>query len=112
MLQGVRLEDGIAKFESVEDAGGKGFNHWYHVVLREGKNREVRRLWEAVDIEVSRLVRVRYHDFQLPKWLKPGNFRYIDDEVIKRLFKQLQLEYPTPASRKPPRKKPRHGRRK
>ncbi|MBT3204180.1 MAG: 23S rRNA pseudouridylate synthase B, partial [Gammaproteobacteria bacterium] len=78
----------------ITDGGGQGTNHWYHVTLREGKNREVRRLWEAVDVEVSRLVRVRYQDFTLPKWLKPGKIRFLDDDVVVRLFESLQLEYP------------------
>ena len=112
LTTGIELADGVARFDRIIDSGGQGTNHWYHVILHEGKNREVRRLWEAVDIEVSRLVRVRYHDFQLPKWLKPGNYRLLDDEVVKRLFKQLQLEYPAAEGRKPPRKKTRHGRRK
>ena len=54
LQQGIDLEDGSAHFDQVIDAGGQGSNHWYHVVLREGRNREVRRLWEAVDAEVSR----------------------------------------------------------
>lgn len=91
---GIELEDGLAKFDQVIDGGGEGTNHWYHVILREGKNREVRRLWEAVDAEVSRLVRVRYHQFNLPKWLKPGKYRFFDDDVVERLYASLELEYP------------------
>ncbi len=94
LTSGIELEDGLAKFDNVIDAGGQGTNHWYHVILREGKNREVRRLWEAVDVEVSRLMRVRYHDFTLPKWLKPGKTRFFDDEVVAKLFDKLKLEYP------------------
>ena len=67
-------------------------HHWYHVVLREGRNREVRRLWEAVGVEVSRLVRVRYERFQLPKWLKPGKHRFVDEDVVRRLYQRLGLE--------------------
>ncbi len=94
LQSGIELDDGIAKFDLITDGGGQGTNHWYHVTLREGKNREVRRLWESVDVEVSRLVRVRYHDFTLPKWLKPGKIRFFDDDVVVRLFDSLQLEYP------------------
>ncbi|MBT6701834.1 MAG: pseudouridine synthase [Gammaproteobacteria bacterium] len=94
LTAGIELSDGVAKFDLITDGGGQGTNHWYHVTLREGKNREVRRLWEAVDVEVSRLVRVRYQDFTLPKWLKPGKIRFLDDDVVVRLFESLQLEYP------------------
>lgn len=93
LTQGIELADGIAKFDQILDGGGQGTNHWYHVVLREGRNREVRRLWEAVDIEVSRLVRVRYEAFTLPKWLKPGKSRFFDDVVVERLFDRLELAY-------------------
>lgn len=119
---GIQLEDGPARFDSIVDAGGQGTNHWYHVVLREGKNREVRRLWDAVGIEVSRLVRVRYYDFTLPKWLKPGKSRFFEDDVVLKLFKNLQLEYSSEkqtgerkSREERPSKKPvkkQHGRRK
>lgn len=93
LSQGIQLEDGMAKFEAIIDSGGEGTNHWYHVVLKEGKNREVRRLWESVGVEVSRLVRVRYDNFNLPKWLKPGKYRFFEDEVVKRLYQKLELDY-------------------
>ncbi len=111
LTSGIELEDGVARFDQVVDAGGQGTNHWYHVILHEGKNREVRRLWEAVDVEVSRLIRVRYHQFNLPKWLKPGKSRFLDDAVVEQLFKQLGLEYKTGNMKKPLKKK-RHARRK
>lgn len=72
---GVELEDGPAKFESVVDAGGEGSNHWYKVTLREGKNREIRRLWEAFDIQVSRLHRIQYGHFELPRSIKRGRWQ-------------------------------------
>ena len=106
LSQGVELDDGLAKFDAIIDSGGEGTNHWYHVVLKEGKNREVRRLWESVGVEVSRLMRVRYHSFNLPKWLKPGKYRLFEDEVVKRLYQKLELDYMhTVKSRKTARKK-------
>jgi len=92
LRDGVELDDGPAHFNEIIDSGGTGSNHWYHVVLTEGRNREVRRLWEAVGVEVSRLVRVRYDHFKLPKWLKPGKSRFLDDEVVSRVYQRLGLE--------------------
>ena len=96
LKQGVELGDGLARFEEIIDSGGEATNHWYHVILKEGKNREVRRLWEAVGVEVSRLMRVRYDSFTLPKWLKPGKYRFLDDAVVRRLYQKLELEYKGP----------------
>ena len=92
LRDGVELEDGKAHFDDIIDSGGSGSNHWYHVVLKEGRNREVRRLWEAVGVEVSRLVRVRYDQFHLPKWLKPGKVRFLEDDVVSRVYQRLGLE--------------------
>lgn len=91
LRDGVELEDGPAHFDDILDSGGSGSNHWYHVILTEGRNREVRRLWEAVGVEVSRLVRVRYDEFKLPKWLKPGKSRFLDDDVVARVYQRLGL---------------------
>jgi len=96
LKQGVELDDGVARFEEIIDSGGEGTNHWYHVILKEGKNREVRRLWEAVGVEVSRLLRVRYDSFSLPKWLKPGKYRFLEDAVVKRLYQKLDLDFKAP----------------
>ena len=75
LLDGVELEDGLAKCEKVEDGGGEeeGANHWYHVVLKEGRNREVRRLFEALDLPVSRLIRTRYGTLAMPSVMKRGD---------------------------------------
>lgn len=100
LRKGVMLEDGEAKFENIVDAGGEGTNHWYHVILKEGKNREVRRLWEAVGVEVSRLQRVRYESFTLPKWLKQGKARLFEDDLVKKLYHRLELSYPEIANRR------------
>ncbi|MFO1398597.1 MAG: pseudouridine synthase [Burkholderiales bacterium] len=75
LLTGITLEDGVAKCEKVEDGGGEeeGANHWYHVVLKEGRNREVRRLFEALGLTVSRLIRTRYGALAMPSVLKRGD---------------------------------------
>lgn len=99
LLKGVLLDDGIARFEQIIDSGGEGTNHWYHVILREGRNREVRRLWEAVGVEVSRLQRVRYEQFNLPKWLKPGKYRFFEDDVVNKLYQRLNLVNPEPKTK-------------
>ncbi len=70
--QGIELEDGPVKFEKLEDQGGEGFNHWYKVMLREGRNRIVRRTFDALQLPVSRLIRIRFGIIQLPPRLKRG----------------------------------------
>jgi 23S rRNA pseudouridine2605 synthase len=71
---GVKLEDGFAKFQEISYKGGEGRNHWFHVVLSEGRNREVRRLWESQDVQVSRLIRVRYGDMQMQRQIPNGGW--------------------------------------
>ena len=88
----VMLEDGPAHFEDIQDGGGEGYNHWYYVVLREGRNREVRRMWEAVGIRVSRLMRVRYGNIILPKSLRKGRSKDIESILIKELGESVKLE--------------------
>jgi 23S rRNA pseudouridine2605 synthase len=72
LKKGVELEDGVAKFNKVEFRGGEGKNSWFHVVLTEGKNREVRRLWDTQGVEVSRLIRIRYGKLYMPRSLARG----------------------------------------
>lgn len=83
---GVELEDGPASFSDIQPAGGSGENHWYHVTIMEGRNREVRRLWESQGLVVSRLKRVRYGAAFLPKRLHMGKWSEIDvrDHVVLR----------------------------
>jgi len=85
LLAGVMLEDGIAKFDKIMDSGGEGSNHWYHVVLKEGRNREVRRLWESQGVAVSRLVRVRFGDIWLERSLRPGKAIELDEKETNRI---------------------------
>lgn len=92
LQQGVTLEDGEAKFDAVIDSGGDGANHWYHVILREGRNREVRRLWEAVGCTVSRLSRVRFGPIQLARFLKPGKWTDLHPGQMAQLSKVAGLK--------------------
>lgn len=82
---GVELEDGNAHFETIEDAGGSGINHWYHVTLKEGRCRLVRRLWESQNVQVSRLLRVRYGNIALPRGLRAGRWEELEKPAIERL---------------------------
>ncbi len=92
LLQGVMLEDGMAKFEKIMDSGGEGANHWYHVVLSEGRNREVRRLWESQGVSVNRLVRVRYGDIWLDRGLRPGKTQELDEKAVNHIRGWVGLE--------------------
>ena len=94
---GVQLDDGPAHLDSIEDEGGQGSNHWYNVVLSEGRNREVRRLFEALHLTVSRLIRVRFGPIALPSHLKRGQTRELDETEIARLFAALELQPPATA---------------
>jgi 23S rRNA pseudouridine2605 synthase len=92
LREGVKLEDGLAKFTDIVDSGGAGSNHWYHVVIMEGKNREVRRLWESVGLKVSRLMRVRYGSYLLPQRKRPGQFWDLDKDEINTLIQDTSLK--------------------
>jgi len=85
LSKGVQLEDGPAAFKTLRFAGGEGINQWYNVTLTEGRNREVRRLWEAVGVQVSRLMRVRYGDITLPKGLPRGGWMEMDLTAVNYL---------------------------
>lgn len=82
---GVMLVDGSARFDEIVDRGGEGTNHWYHVILREGRKREVRRMWETQGVQVSRLIRIRYGEVQLPRNLKAGRWVELDKALIDQL---------------------------
>lgn len=82
---GVMLEDGEARFDDIVDSGGEGYNHWYHVLIGEGRKREVRRLWESQDIQVSRLIRVRYGSAVLPRGMQTGKCVELSKDEIDAL---------------------------
>ena len=99
LRSGVRLEDGMAHLESLEDRGGEGTNHWYHVVIKEGRNRVLRRLFEALGLTVSRLMRVRFGEVRLPPQLKRGQFVELPPREVRQLFVTLGLPSPERAPR-------------
>lgn len=92
LKQGIELEDGIAKFNSIRLSGGEGANLWYYVTISEGRNREVRRMFEAIGVTVSRLTRVRFGDVFLPKFLSRGKTMELEPNQVNRLRKSLKLQ--------------------
>ena len=100
LTHGVELEDGPARFEEIVESGGEGINRWFHVVIMEGRQREVRRMWEAVGTRVSRLKRVRYGSVILESALKVGRWRYLTDAEIDELLLTLGLKARKPLRRK------------
>lgn len=108
LKSGVELEDGMASFYRIEKAGeGEGKNHWYHVILREGRNREVRRLWESQELQVSRLTRVRYGTIIMPRSIRLGKIWDIDPAEAQTLadlagiknFRQESMDIPRARTR-------------
>jgi 23S rRNA pseudouridine2605 synthase len=95
---GVDIDGELCTFDSIEDRGGEGSNHWYHVVLREGKNREVRRMMEAVGLMVSRLMRVRFGSVALPGFLKRGMLREMDEDQVLDLMAFAGVNEAPPAA--------------
>jgi 23S rRNA pseudouridine2605 synthase len=110
LKRGVELEDGPAKCEKVEDAGGDddASNHWYKVVVKEGRNREVRRLFEALGLAVSRLIRVRYGRVAMPPPLKRGEVMELDPQEVNALLKSAGLK-PQGSGAPQPQQAPRQG---
>lgn len=91
LLEGVMLEDGVARFTDIVDGGGEGSNHWYYVVIMEGRTREVRRLWESQDCVVSRLKRVRYGNVFIPPRVKQGMYVELEKKEVKDLYRLAGL---------------------
>ena len=91
LTNGIELEDGFAKFHRVTLGGGEGANRWYHVVVKEGRKREVRRLWEALDFKVSRLIRTRFSDIRLPEKLRANQSEYLKPKQVQALLKSVNL---------------------
>jgi 23S rRNA pseudouridine2605 synthase len=105
LLAGIELEDGPAKVERLEDGGGEGANHWYHVVLKEGRNREVRRLFETLGLTVSRLIRTRYGTVAMPSRVKRGQTVELTAEEIASVLTSAGMKtsvpVPKPGNRPP-----------
>jgi 23S rRNA pseudouridine2605 synthase len=94
LTQGIELEDGPASFDSITPQGGEGANHWYQVIIREGRNREVRRLFEAFQLPVSRLMRVRFGPVNLPPRVKRGTMLKLEQKQVVDLLEWAGLEVP------------------
>lgn len=92
LLAGVELEDGLAQFSKIADGGGEGVNKWYRVTIGEGRNREVRRMFEAIGLTVSRLIRTRYGALALPKNLKRGRWEEMEEHAVRDLLAVSGLE--------------------
>lgn len=92
LLAGVELDDGLASFSKVQDGGGEGINRWYRVVIGEGRNREVRRMFEAVGLTVSRLIRTRYGAMTLPTGLKRGRWEELQENDVRALMAAFGVE--------------------
>ena len=96
----VPLDDGDAHFVDVKAAGGQGANHWYHVILKEGRNREVRRLWEYFGFAVSRLMRIRYGNIKLERGIRPSKSDDLTEKETVALYQLVGLTYEAPAPKK------------
>ncbi len=97
LKKGVELEDGQARFVGISDRGGEGSNHWYHVVLREGRNREVRRMFDVMGLMVSRLIRVRFGMVNLPPRVRRGHWLELDQSQVASVSRWLATAEKTTA---------------
>ncbi len=96
LLKGVELEDGMARFDSILQQGGEGRNLWFTVTLHEGRNREVRRLWESQGVQVNRLVRNSFGPVRMSRRLKKGECEELDESQISALYAAVDLKLPIP----------------
>jgi 23S rRNA pseudouridine2605 synthase len=92
LLSGIELDDGLAQFSKIADGGGEGANRWYRVTIGEGRNREVRRMFEAVGLTVSRLIRTRYGALTLPSSLRRGRWEELEEHAVRALMAVSGLE--------------------
>jgi len=106
LKSGVELQDGKASFDTIEKSGGDGANRWFTVSLREGRNREVRRMWEAIGYKVSRLMRISYGSIDLPRSLRRGKTVALSVRQVRQLYTDAGLDAPD-LGKSPYRKKPR-----
>src|SRR5471030_2443534 len=126
LLAGVELEDGLANFSKIADGGGEGINKWYRVVIGEGRNREVRRMFEAIGLTVSRLIRTRYGAMTLPSNLRRGRWEELEENAVREMLSAYGVDkkgsdapaaprgkgpqQAKPAQNKGPEKRPQRGR--
>lgn len=101
LKNGIDIDGQLACFEQIIDAGGEGTNHWYHVMLKEGRNRIVRKLFESQDVMVSRLIRIRFGHITLPRHLKRGMWEELEKTAVHDLLNSVNAEAPPAAPQHP-----------
>ena len=90
LKKGVLIDGEPAHFEQIVDAGGEGTNHWYHVLVKQGRHRIVRKLWESQDVNVSRLIRIRFGSITLPRYLRRGKWMELEKETVESLLESVK----------------------